>query len=93
MNYLRPGSAPGAVPGFLLGLFPLGLIPNHATLPSWILSAVVLGMTTLLGGISASVTLELARRAEARELLPGSEAVGEVGLTEGEARQLTDGRR
>jgi hypothetical protein len=45
-----------------------------------------------LSAASASGTLLLARRAEKRELLAAGADVAEVGLTEGEKRELLGGR-
>jgi hypothetical protein len=52
---------------------------------------VLIPVFTLAGAGSAAGVLAIARRAEERELLDASEDVAEVGLTEGEARDLLGG--
>ena len=57
--------------------------------PAFLSNLVVLGPVFAVAGAgSAAGSLALARRAEDRELLEASENVGEVGLSEGEAREL-----
>jgi hypothetical protein len=58
----------------------------------WQVLAVVFGTTTALCTVSAAGTLALARRADDRELLAVSDDVAEVGLSEGEARKLLEGK-
>ncbi len=60
--------------------------------PAFLWNLVVLGPIFALGGAgSAAGSLALARRAGDRELLEASEDVAEVGLSEGEARELLGG--
>ena len=80
----------GAVGGLLLGL-PPSLAALSAGTVSVAAAAVVIGPLTLLSAVSASGSLALARMAEDRALLDASEDVGEVGLTEDEARELLGG--
>jgi len=79
----------GAVGGLLVGTFVavlgFGKAPNAAL-------ATIMGTTTLLGAVSASGSLALARREEDRELLDASADVAKVGLTEGEEQELLGGR-
>lgn len=84
----------GAVAGLLLGLLPFGILAagtSGAGLPLWLLGAVTMGTTSLLGALSAAGTLALARMSEDRELLDASEDVAGVGLGAGEARELLGG--
>ncbi len=78
----------GAVGGLLVGAFVaavgFGKAPNAAL-------AAIMGTSTLLGAVSASGSLALARKEEDRELLDASADVAEVGLTEGEAQELLGG--
>jgi len=88
----------GAVGGLLLSLVPAAMVAvGLASLGDgarglWQLTAVVSGPLALLGAASASGSLLLARRAEKRELLDAGADVAEVGLTEGEKRELLGGR-
>ena len=81
----------GAVGGFLLSVgfvLTVALVEDPAFLGNLVVLAPVF---TLAGAGSAAGVLALARRAEERELLDASEDVAEVGLTEGEARDLLGG--
>ena len=71
--------------GFVL---TVALVEDPAFLGNLVVLAPVF---TLAGAGSAAGVLALARRAEERELLDASEDVAEVGLTEGEARDLLGG--
>ena len=75
----------GAVGGLLVGAFVgamlFGEVPHTAL-------AAIMGTSTLLGAVSASGSLALARREEDRELLDASVDVADVGLTKGEAQKL-----
>jgi len=87
----------GAVGGLLLGLVPAALVAvglasiGHSALGLWGLTAVISGPAALLGAVSASGSLVLARTAEKREMLEAGADVAEVGLTEGEKRELLSG--
>ena len=60
--------------------------------PAFLWNLAVLGpIFAVAGAGSAAGSLALARRAEDRELLETSEDVAEVGLSEGEARELLGG--
>lgn len=89
----------GAVGGLLLGLLPAALVavglatPGGEGLGLWQLTAIISGPLTLLSAASASGSLMLARMAESRELLEAGAEADEVGLTEGEARELLGRRR
>lgn len=84
----------GAVGGLLLTLFPFALVAGGlasregSDVGTWQILAAVTGPFVLLSAVSAAVTLKLARIAERRELREAGEAVADVGLTEGEAREL-----
>jgi hypothetical protein len=81
----------GAAAGLLASLFPavmvaLGLAtPN---VPLWQIIAALAGPLTIGSALAAAGSLALARMAGDRELLDASDDVGEVGLTDDEARQL-----
>jgi len=82
----------GAVGGLLVSLGPavamaLG-VTNVGPDQMWIAIAALGGTMTLLGASSAGATLMLARSSEDRDLLDASDAVGDVGLSEREAREL-----
>ncbi len=81
----------GAAGGFLLSaIFVLAVA--LAEDPAFLWNLVVLGpIFAVAGAGSAAGSLALARRAEDRELLETSEDVAEVGLSEGEARELLGG--
>lgn len=87
----------GAVGGLLLILFPfalvaVGLASTHGSrFSAWHVIAVISGPLILLSTLSAAGSLMLARKAEKRELLAASEDVSEVGLTEGERKELLGG--
>jgi O-antigen/teichoic acid export membrane protein len=82
----------GAVVGLLLGVLGVAAGAGIEALPPWLRAAVVIGPTTLLGAISASGTLALARKGRPRELFDAGADVGEVGLTDAEKRELLGGR-
>jgi hypothetical protein len=81
----------GAVGGALVSVLPAALVglgletPN---VPVWQITAALLGPLTLGGAAAAAGTLALARLSEDRALLEGAEDVADVGLTEGETREL-----
>ena len=79
----------GAVGGLLVGAFVAALLFGKA--PNAALAA-FLGTSTLLGAVSASASLALARKEEDRELLDDSADVAEVGLTGAEEQELLGGR-
>lgn len=81
----------GAVGGFLLSaIFVLAVA--FAEDPAFLGNLVVLGPIFALAGAGcAAGSLALARRAEDRELREAGEDVAEVGLSEGEARELLGG--
>jgi len=84
----------GSVAGLLLGVLPFTILAVGAAgvgLPLWLLGVVTMGSTALLGAVSASATLALARMSEDRALLDAGADVAEVGLSEGEARELLGG--
>ena len=80
----------GALGGLLLGLTP-ALVAVSTGGASVAAATVIVGTLTLLSAVSASSSLALARMGEERELLDASADVAEVGLTEGEARELLGG--
>lgn len=80
----------GAVGGLLVGVFVAAL--GFGKAPTGALAA-IMGTSALLGAVSASGSLTLARREEDRELLDASADVAEAGLTKGEAQELLGGRR
>lgn len=84
----------GALGGLLLSLVPAAFVAvGLASGPGlWLFTAAIAGPATLLGGMSASGSLMLARRAEDRESLEAGEDVAELGLTEGEPPELLGGR-
>ena len=68
------------------------LVVTLAEDPAFLWNLVVLGpIFAVAGAGSAAGSLALARSAEDRELLEASEDVDEVGLSEGEARELLGG--
>jgi hypothetical protein len=91
LSLLRFG-AWGAAAGLLLGglLFAMGFGSGE---PLWLRIAVLAGPTTLLGAVSATGTLALARMGTRRELPAGNADVDDVGLTDAEVKELLGGRR
>jgi hypothetical protein len=82
----------GAVGGFLLSAIFVSAVAL-AEDPAFLSNLVVLGpIFAVVGAGSAAGSLALARRAEDRELLEAGEELAEVGLSEGEARELLGGR-
>jgi hypothetical protein len=83
----------GAVGGLLLTLFPFALVgvglasTEGSRLGAWQILAVISGPFILLSAVSAAGSLMLARRAENRESLEGSD-VTELGLAERETQEL-----
>jgi len=75
----------GAAGGLLLSAIPVAVLSMEAQSAA---AAVIAGTLTLLSAGSAAGTLLLARMSEDRELLDASADVAEVGLEEGEAREL-----
>ena len=88
----------GAVGGLLLILFPFALVAvglasrSGSDVGTWQIIATMGAPLILLSAVSASGSLMLARRAEDRELLEAGKEVAEVGLTDGEAKELLGGR-
>lgn len=82
----------GACAGVLLGLVPFVLGTPTSELPLWVVGGIVIGFTTSLCAISAAGSLALARMAERRESLEAGADVSDVGLTDGEVRELLGGR-
>lgn len=80
----------GAVGGLLLGLPPALTALAGGTVGGGG-AAVAIGTLTLLSAASAAGSLALARASEDRELLDASDEVAQVGLTEGETRDLLHG--
>lgn len=81
----------GATGGFLLSTIFV-VVVALAEDPAFLGNLVVLGPVFAVAGAgSAAGALALARRAEDRDLLEASKDVGEVGLTEDEARELLGG--
>lgn len=84
----------GALGGLLLTLFPLALVAvglASLNVSPWTLIAEFGGPAILLGVVSASVSLMLARRAEGREFAEASAEMAESALTRGEAKELSGG--
>jgi hypothetical protein len=85
----------GAVGGLLLSLVPAAMVAvglaslGRPDLGLWQITAAISGPLIVLSAVSASGTLMLARMAE-RSSLGGD--VAELGLTEGEGRELPGGR-
>lgn len=75
----------GALGGLLVGTLVAAL--GFGQVPSAALAAIV-GASTVLGALSASASLALARTEDDRALLDASAEVAEAGLSEGEAREL-----
>ena len=83
----------GAVGGFLLSAVFVSAVALLED-PSFIQNLVVLGpVFGVAGAGSAAGSLALARMAEDRELLDAGQDVADVGLSDGEARELLDGRQ
>jgi hypothetical protein len=81
----------GAAGGFLLSAIFVSAVA-FAEDPAFLSNLLVLGpIFAVAGAGSAAGSLALARRAADRELLEASEDVAEVGLSEGEARELLEG--
>ena len=81
----------GAVTGLMLGVLAVAAgAANEA--PLWLRAAVIIGPMTLLGGVSASGTLALARMGGKRELSGAGADMSGVGLTESEKRELLGSR-
>jgi hypothetical protein len=84
----------GAVGGLLLILFPFALVAvglastEGSHVGAWQAIATISGPFILLSAASASASLMLARKGEDQESLEASEDAAEVGLAEGEAREL-----
>jgi hypothetical protein len=76
----------GALGGVVVSIPLLGVL--GVAVPS----LVAAGVVTVLCTASAVATLALARSGEDRELLDASADVADVGLSEGEARELLGGR-
>jgi hypothetical protein len=84
----------GALGGVLLTMFPLALVAvGLASLNAspWLVIAELGVPAVILGVVSASVSLTLARMTEGREVVEASEEMAEVGLTQGEAKELLGG--
>ncbi len=88
----------GALGGLLLTLFPFALVAvglasrEGSDLGAWQAIAAISGPFIVLSAVSATGSLMLARKAEKRELLEAGQDLAEVGLTEGEAKELLGGR-
>lgn len=81
----------GAAGGFLFSALFVSAVALGED-PAFLWNLVVLGPVFAVAGAgSAAGSLALARKAEDRELLDASVDVGEVGLTEAEARELLGG--
>ena len=80
----------GAVAGLLIGILPL-LLGDRGGSPMWPLAIVVIPSITLLSAVSAAGSLALAQRAQKRESLESGARLDDVGLTEGEVRELLGG--
>jgi hypothetical protein len=89
----------GAVGGLLLTVLPFALVAlglasrEGSQVGTWQIISVITGPFVLLSAVSATVTLMLARYAERRQLRDAGRDVGDVGLTEGEARPVGSFRR
>ena len=55
----------GAIAGLLVGLLPFAINTPASEVPLWQMGAVVIGSMTLLGAVSAAVSLAMARKARA----------------------------
>src|SRR5678816_4432171 len=84
----------GALGGLLLTLFPFALVAvglASLNVSPWPVIAVIGGPFIVLSAVSASVSLVFARRAEGRQFAADSEELAEVGLRQGEAKELLGG--
>ena len=84
----------GAVGGLLVSLAPAAVVFIGLATPNvslWQITLALAGPFSLGGAVAASGTLALARMADDRELLAEGEDVAQVGLTEGEERDLLEG--
>jgi hypothetical protein len=81
----------GAVTGLLLGGLALaaGAAPD---VPPWLRAAVIIGPVTVLGAISASALLALARMGDEQELPAAGADADDLALTESEKRELLGGK-
>jgi hypothetical protein len=90
---LRRFAAWGALGGLLLILFPFALVAvglasrEGSDIGTWQIVAAIGAPFIALSAASAAGSLMLARRAERRELLEGSEKEPEMELTQGEAQK------
>jgi hypothetical protein len=82
----------GAIAGLLLGGL-LAATGFGSGAPLWLRLAVLGGAPALLGAISASGTLAIARIGQRKELRAGDADVADVGLTDAEVKELLGGRR
>jgi hypothetical protein len=80
----------GAVAGLAIGILPF-LLGDGGGSPMWPLAVVVIPTITLLSAASAAGSLALAQRAQGRDVLESGVKLDDVGLTEGEARELLGG--
>ena len=87
---LRRFGAWGASGGLLLGMLAVatGLVGAGFEPGLFLRDVVIITAATLLSGGSAAGSLALARRADDRELLEHGADVADIGLTEGEKREL-----
>ena len=84
----------GALGGLLVSLIPAAMVAMGVVtlnVPLWPFTAALVVPLTLGSAIAASGSLAVARMAEDRELLDASRDVGDVGLTEEDARELFGG--
>lgn len=87
-------AALGAVGGLLLILFPFALVAvglasrEGSNVGTWQIIAAIGGPFILLSSLSAFGSLMLARMGGDRESLDASEDLAEMGLTDGEAKEL-----
>ena len=84
----------GALGGLLLTLFPFALVTvglasrEGSNIGTWQILAAITGPFVLLSALSATVTLAVARAAERSGSRDATEAVVDVGLSDGEAHEL-----
>ena len=81
----------GAVAGLLTGILPF-LLGDRGGRPLWPLAVAVIPSITLLSAASAAASLALAQRALKREPHDRTADPDDVGLPEGEVRELLGGR-